>query len=129
MVRTRLDFGLKQMIYYLYRDTLLPEIYEEIGEEDTLKLISIFGGVKLTIPSYTKIKELKRNIDIYETICHAQCNETVRLLADKYEVTPVWIRAIFKKMRREYPRIIKFMEVIEEPSEVTISTKRNLCKK
>lgn len=129
MVKTRLDFGLKQMIYYLYRDTLLPEIYDEIGEENTLKLISIFGGVKLTIPSYVKIKELKRNIDIYETICHAQCNETVRLLADKYEVTPVWIRAIFKKMRREYPRIIKFMEMIEEPSEVTISTKRNLCKR
>lgn len=128
MVKTRLDFGFKQMIYYLYGDTLLPEIFEEIGEENTLKLISVFGGIKFAIPSYSKIRELKRNIDIYETLCHAHCNESIRILADKYEVTPVWIRAIFKKMRREYPRIIKFIETVEEPSEVAISTKRSVCK-
>lgn len=126
MAIRRSEFSLRQMIYYLYRDTLLPEIYEELGEQTTIKLISIFGGVKITVPSYTKIKELKRNIDIYETLCHAQGKETVRILAYKYGVSEVWIRSVFKKMRREYSRIIEFMEMIDNPKKVTISTKRNL---
>lgn len=122
----RLDFSLRQMIYYLYRDTLLPEIYEELGEAATLKLISIFGGVKFTIPSYSKIKELKRNIDVYETLCHAQGKETVRLLAYKYGVSEVWIRSVFRKMRTEYSKIMDFMEKMDRPKRIRISTQRNL---
>lgn len=125
MSKKNANFNFKQMIYYLYGDTLLPEIYEELGETNTLKLISIFGGVKLTIPSYDKIKELQRNVDIYETLCHAQSKETVQVLADKYEVSRVWIRSIFNRMRREYPRIVDFVERMD-PDVVTISTKRNL---
>nr|BDD47579.1 hypothetical protein 13 [bacterium] len=125
MAKKNANFSFKHMIYYLYGDTLLPEIYEELGEKNTLKLVSIFGGVKLTIPSYTRIKELQRNVDIYETLCHAQSVETIRLLADKYEVSRVWIRSIFNRMRREYPRIVDFIERMD-PDIVTISTKRNL---
>lgn len=119
------ECGLKELIYYLYRNTLLPDLYEVLGEENTLKLVMVFGGMKIAIPSMKEINDLKRNLDIFETLSYSQSLETVKLLADKYEVTEVWIRAVYKKMHREYPRIVANMKAIKASPPVEITTRRN----
>lgn len=119
------ECGLKELIFYLYRNTLLPDLYEVLGEEHTLKLAMVFGGMKIAIPSMKELNDLKRNLDIFETLSYSQSLETVRLLADKYEVTEVWVRAVYKKMHREYPRIMANMQSIKVNPPVRITTRRN----
>lgn len=125
MQNTTTECGLKELIYYLYRNTLLPDLYEVLGEEHTLKLAMVFGGMKIAIPSMKEINDLKRNIDIFETLSYSQSLETAKLLADKYEVTEVWVRAVYKKMHREYPRIVANMQAIKACPPVRVTTQRN----
>lgn len=118
------EFSLKQLIYYIYEETVLPEMFDLLGEESMKKLILVFGGLKITIPTYKEIKDLKRNIDIYKTLSYSQSSETVQFLAEKYNVTTSWIHLIFKKMRREYSKILDSIEKVEQPEKVRITTKR-----
>lgn len=115
----------KDMIHILYRETIIPEIYGMLGEDATLTLIQVFGGLKVQIPSYKEIKDLKRDIDIYESLSYAQGEETVRFLAKKYEVTETWVQSIYKKMHREYPKIKASLEEFRNPETVRITTRRN----
>ncbi|MBI4237556.1 MAG: hypothetical protein HY696_03950 [Deltaproteobacteria bacterium] len=119
------ELGLKELIFYLYRDTLLPEMYDLLGEEETLKLVLVFGGMKISIPSMKEINDLKRNIDVFLSLSYSQGHETLRFLADKYEVTEVWIRAVYKKMHREYPKILQHLRELSAMDPVHITTRRN----
>ncbi len=119
------ELGLKELIFYLYRDTLLPEMYDLLGEEETLKLVLVFGGMKISIPSMKEINDLKRNIDVFLSLSYSQGHETLQFLADKYEVTDVWIRAVYKKMHREYPKILQHLQELRAMDPVHITTRRN----
>ena len=119
------ELGLKELIFYLYRDTLLPELYDLLGEEETLKVALVFGGMKIAIPSMKEINDLKRNIDIFLSFSYSQSHETLRFLADKYDVTEVWIRAVYKKMHREYPKILRHLKELGAMTPVNITTRRN----
>lgn len=114
---------LENVLEYLYADTILPELHAALGTDCTYKLLAIFGGMKITVPSYNRIKEFKRNVDIYEALCYSNCKDTIRMLADKYDVTEVWVRSIFKRMRREYPRMMDFM-MHQRDSVVNVTTRR-----
>ncbi len=119
------ELGLKELIFYLYQDTLLPELYDLLGEEETLKLVLVFGGMKIAIPSMKEINDLKRNIDIFLSLSYSQSHETLRFLADKYDVTDVWIRALYKKMHREYPKIMQQLQELRAMDPVHVTTRRN----
>jgi hypothetical protein len=119
------EMGLKELIFYLYRDTLLPELYDLLGEEETLKLVLVFGGMKIAIPSTKEINDLKRNIDVFLSLSYSQGRETLTFLADKYDVTEVWIRAVYKKMHREYPKILQHLRELGAMDPVHVTTRRN----
>jgi len=119
------EFSFKQLIYYVYQDTVFPEIYELIGEKNTLKLLSVFGGIRVTFPSDKELKALKRNIDIFKTLSYSQSTETTRMLGKKYDITTAWVHALYKQTRREFPKILKSIQKIEDPEMVHITTRRN----
>ncbi len=119
------ELGLKELIFYLYRDTLLPELYDLLGEEETLKLVLVFGGMKIAIPSMKEINDLKRNIDVFLSLSYSQGRETLTFLADKYDVTEVWIRAVYKRMHREYPKILRHLRELGAMDPVHVTTRRN----
>lgn len=124
-MQNKLEFQLTELINYIYKDTILPELFEIIGEEETLKLIQIFGGMSIKIPSYKKILDLKRNIEIYETLAYASSSSSVKLLAQKYNITEIWVCNICRMMRLEYPKIQKFLKENSKDTVVTITTRRN----
>lgn len=119
------EFNLKQVIHYLYQDTILPEVYEVLGEENTLQLILIFGGLKVSIPTYKEMKDLSRNIDIFKTLSYSNSTETANMLSKKYGITNTWVRGIYREMRKEYPKILEHMQAVDEPQSVRVTTKRN----
>lgn len=119
-----LGCSLSELILYLYRDTLLPELFELLGEELGLEFVQMFGGLRIEVPSYQKVLELERDLDIYESLCYLNSQQTVRNLAQKYSVTEVWIRELYKNMRRKYPTIQRFVEKARSSQPVRVTTRR-----
>lgn len=115
---------LRDLIFYLYQETLVPELFKTLGEESAIDFIKVFGGMRIEVPTFRKVQDLQRNIDIYESLCHVPGAETIKTLAQKYDVTPVWVREIHRKMRREYPRIKSYMDRVTGCKEVLVTTRR-----
>lgn len=120
------SFNLQQLINYVYEGTVLPEMFDLLGEEAMQKLILVFGGLKVSIPSYKEIKDLKRNFDIFETLSHSDGHETIKLLASKYNITTSWVHIIFKKMKKEHSKILHSIQNNQNPELVRITTKRKI---
>lgn len=114
---------LKDIMHYLYQDTLVPELFSFLGEELAIEFVQIFGGTKINVPSWKKVMDLQRNLEIFEEMCFASSAATVKRMAAKYDITEVWVRRIYALMRSEVPKIMKFLENSEE-SPIKITTAR-----
>lgn len=120
-----LNCRLQELILYQYRDTLMPELFDLLGEDLVLKFIQQFGGLKLEVPSFQKVLDLKRDLDVYQTLSSSNNEKSVRILAEKYGVTEVWIRELYKGMMFKYPKIKAFVERVRSKEPVWLTTRRN----
>lgn len=129
MSRKNLGCELTDLIHYLYRDTIAPELFELFGEDLALEFIQIFGGTMMKVPSYKRVLELQRNIEIYEALCYAYSSDTIKRLAQTYGVTEVWIKKLYSLMRHKYPKIYDFMKNIRDSKPVNVTTRRKVADK
>jgi len=53
------------LIYALRKKTVLVELFSIIGTDNTLRLISYFGGSSIVLPSKYEIKQIIQHIGIY----------------------------------------------------------------
>lgn len=120
-----LDFGVKELALYIYRDTLVPELFELLGEELTMELIQIFGGTRIVIPPYKKFLDMKRNLEIYESMSVCNSNQVITSLAKKYEITEVWVRELYDLMKRQVNSIREYLDSSKKNGNLNITTERN----
>ena len=118
-----MDDNAKALLFYLYRNTLVPELFETLGDENAIRFIKVFGGTTLTVPSYKKMSDLENQIEIHKSLSFINTGETVRDLARRYGITRTWVVVLHQKMKTEYPKILKFIEDFKK--QITITTKRN----
>lgn len=89
----------------MYPRSLLGEFLEVFGKTNTIKLIDIFSGTTLEIPSRRRLEALDRDIQIYEAICSCtnkkQLKAVRKKLANKHNLTEKHIRDIFKRLERQ----------------------------
>jgi hypothetical protein len=94
-----------EKIVKIFPQNLISEFHRIFGKEATEKLLTIFAGVTLHIPSTKEIEEAVRNIAIYETLIASRSGvETRRLsgiMCEQYDLTRKELRAAFRKTRRE----------------------------
>lgn len=94
-----------EKLVQLFPQSLISEFNRIFGAEDTEKLLTVFAGVTLHIPSTRDIEEAVRNVAIYETLVRsASAVETRRLsgiMCEQYDLSRTELRQIFKKTRRE----------------------------
>lgn len=64
LVRTNLT----EHLYEVYAYSILPEFIEELGFEKTLRIIDIFGGKKIDIPSKDDLARVIRDARIFERL-------------------------------------------------------------
>lgn len=127
--RRNLGCELRDLIYFLYEDTLIPDLFDILGEDLAVQFVKVFGGMKIEVPSFNKVLELQRNIEIYENLSYINNEETVKAIADRYGITNVWVREIFRSMKKKYPEIEKFIQKMNEERKVRVTTKRPSVKK
>jgi len=120
-----LDFGVKELALYIYRDSLVPELFELLGEELTMELIQIFGGTRIVIPPYKKFLDMKRNLEIYESMSVCNSNQVITSLAKKYEITEVWVRELYDLMKRQVNSIREYLDSSKKNGNLNITTERN----
>lgn len=120
-----LDFGVKELVLYLYRDTLIPELFDLLGEELTLEIVQIFGGTKIVIPPFKKFSDMKRNLEIYESMSLCNSKGVVTSLAQKYDITEVWVKELYNLMKRSARKIREFSESSKKNARINVTTERN----
>ena len=89
----------------MFPRSLLGEFLEIFGKENTTKLIDVFSGTTLEIPSRKKLEILERDIQIYDSLCSCtsqkQTRKMKKRLACKHGLTEKHVRDIFKRLERQ----------------------------
>jgi hypothetical protein len=85
-----------------YPNTLLSELYKMFGSANTEKLLQVFAGTTLQIPSTARMEECMRDVIIYETITKSKgAAESRRLgeaLAKQFDTDRKEIRDAYRSM-------------------------------
>ncbi len=87
-----------------FPQSLIAEYRRDFGEDSTEKLINIFGGTTLNVPSHKEIETATRDIIIYETLERSRDSAESRrlgaVLGKQHELSRHKIRAIYNSMRK-----------------------------
>jgi hypothetical protein len=86
------------LLLYISENTLIYDLVDIIGMNNTLKLVSVFGGETITIPSRETIKNDLIDVIIYTTILQDPENQTsIDILSNRFSLTSREIKKRFKK--------------------------------
>lgn len=93
------ELGLLESLELVYRDTLIPELMQELGYDNFISFISIFGGKWVYIPSLSDIAVISRNSRIYRELkplegSQSEFNKRVWTLSASCDLTLDQIREI-----------------------------------
>lgn len=118
----------------MFPRSLLGEFLEIFGKQNTIKLIDVFSGTTLEIPSRRKLEILDRDIQIYEELssCTSRGQQKTlrKSLAKKHSLSETQIRDVFKKMEKQLRENRKFKLADERTekllgSQLRVSHKRS----
>lgn len=88
----------------VYPKSLLNEFYTVFGDVTTTKLLSVFAGMTLKIPSSREVQKARRDLVIYETLQKATSKEEFRIirktLQAKHGLSKAKIKEIHKYMQK-----------------------------
>lgn len=102
----------KLMLFY--PNTLINEFFKMFGYSNTEKLLQVFAGTTLQIPSTTKIEEAMRDCAVYETLCKsksaAESRRLGKALAEQYDIDRAEVRKIYHAMRKRVRQNKKLRE-------------------
>lgn len=102
----------KLMLFY--PNTILSEFHKMFGSTNTEKLLQVFAGTTLQIPSTARVEESMRDVVIYETLIKSKsASESRRLgvaLAEQYDIDRKEVRAAYRSMRKRVRENKKLLE-------------------
>lgn len=78
--------------------SLVPDIIDAIGVENTKKLLHVFAGVTIRFPSTQQVRKVRDETTIYETLLADGTPETVKALGRKFRKSPSKILEIFESV-------------------------------
>lgn len=95
------------LLLYISENNLFYEIVDLLGMENALKLVNVFGGEKIEIPSRATIKDSIINVMIYATLCPTAITDSegvlifdidlLQMLMNRFSLTDVEIKKRYKK--------------------------------
>jgi len=98
----------------MYPKSLVAEFFRLFGAADTEKLLTVFAGTTLRIPSTKELEEARRNIAIYETLSHAKSAAEARRLGEalmsQHNISRNQVRRVYKLTRKLLRESKRFSE-------------------
>ena len=89
----------KAILFLCARHTLLPEIFDAFGKEDTLSFLEIFGGRTIKVPSVKAVKDALVALTIWEEMSKSKDKgDTCKILAKRFSVRASEIRASYTRV-------------------------------
>ena len=79
-------------------ESMLPEIANVIGESNTIKLITLFGGSTLKFPKIEQYKKLQNELEIYKKIDCNRSERNIEKISRIYGVPKTKIKKIHVSM-------------------------------
>jgi hypothetical protein len=96
----------------MFPQSLLADFERIFGTEATEKLLIIFAGTTLQVPSTKELDEAQRDIVIYKTLSGSKSISESRrlgvLLCQQYNISRREMRRIYKKTRRKLKEAKRF---------------------
>lgn len=96
----------------IYPRTLLSEFYRMFGPEATEKLLTVFAGTTLHIPTTRDLEDAQRDVAIWETLSRSKSAAESRRLGEalckQYKIPRRKMRYIYNSMRRLLKERTKF---------------------
>ena len=106
--------SLIQKLAKLFPQSLIAEIYRIFGLDNTEKLILVFAGTTIHIPSTKDLEEEDRNLAIYETLqksnSAAESRRLGHFICEQYGLKRKELRIIYKKTKKKLKEAKKFTE-------------------
>ena len=88
-----------------FPNSVLVEFHRVFGEAATEKLLEVFSGVTLEVPSHQYLETCERDISIYEALCLSTSASQTRKLAGeqakKHGLSHSRVRTIFRQIRKQ----------------------------
>ncbi len=88
------------LLLYSGKYNYLPDLYDAVGKEETIKLLDIFAGVKVEFPSVEDLKKFAAEVDVYMRMKKASVKRRpslVKDLADEYITSEDTIRNTYSR--------------------------------
>lgn len=93
-----------EKVVEMFPQSIVSEFYKVFGSENTEKLLTVFGGTKLEVPSTQALEEAQRDIAIYESLKRAHDSQEKRRLVSalmqQYDIPRHRVTVIFRTMKR-----------------------------
>lgn len=87
-------------LYYLDSNSLVIELCSLIGIENTIKVMEIFGGTTISIPSMKILRKAYRNIDIYLSLSKNDSINTKSHLSKKHNLQIKSVDVLYREVKR-----------------------------
>lgn len=96
---------------YLYGNPAFGELVDLLGEADAVKLIQIFGGTRIRVPSHEEVGRMAQDYRIFEDI-----RRGLRIvdIAKKYGVSVHNVQVIKKKFRQIFTRGVSVDRAVKD---------------
>jgi Mor family transcriptional regulator len=89
----------------MYPRSLLSEFQEVFGEKMTVRIIEVFSGTTLEIPSRRDIEIADRDITIYESLAvctnSRQLRDTMESLGKRFNLSERRVGEVFRRMKKQ----------------------------
>lgn len=126
----RLD--IKKLLLF-YPNTLLSEFYQMFGAADFEKLLQVFGGTTIQIPSTSTVEKMMRNVAIFETINKAngaaQSRRLTQGLMERYDMKRIEVRQAFNSVRKQVHLVKRLREADQEVGQHILKRKIKVKRK
>lgn len=90
---------LEAVLYLNAKYTLLPELFEVFGHDNTMKFLELFGGKTLKVPPVLEMQKAFDYLGIWSSLRKSNNPTTVKRLCKRYEMSYAEVREAYRRVQ------------------------------
>jgi len=87
-------------LYYLDQNSLMIEMCSIVGISNAIKMMELFGGTTISVPSMKTLRKAYRDVDVYISLTKNYSTEVKKALCKKYSLEIKSVESLYREVRR-----------------------------